>query len=1122
MSESMASPQESAGENKLFGKHKWRVKLFSADSRFGRAAENHQSTDDDIANFLHTTGARPEARPRSGPLAPHSDAGTGSGRSSATQEDQNHPIVDVYRRPKSRQNKGLHVRFESAPPAIIGVGGDETELPSRHVSKSFADSVGSRISPSREPSHYNTNDQRSHEYGRSTDPYNETSFRPLCLQRRPTGVDDEPLADDAHHAGHDRETVQSAFAGTRKLSPRRRDEEQNLDLDLQRKDILEVSYEPSSASEDPSFDQSCTWQTAETRSRGPTRHSDIPPPEALRANSLTPSELPEPLYVPQEASSSSYYVRPASRDLPKLPDPGRQGIGQDSEVVSHNPEDKLLSLRTVAQSLEDESLDDFDSRVRRFDDLFRLNASAHVDIMAVPFERWVRISAWWFLKGRGGLENAVRRKSSVPASANAVNDGGTSKQAYVHLAKAWWVLKDVTPNLPEIRRFGNATLSSMVGVIRSFGDQPLAELVEVHLDIFANMRALTMSMKRNGRLPPDDLQMQRLESQIFLETSTFPLGIAALIVNNVLGSSIRGKNCVTDPFFPILVGNTARHFSFGNMFVDVRLESRDDAKSGVIPCVVSILRERTDWAVKVAVASQDGQVNLVIQSGEHGGLLWHGMQWKIPQHTMQLGLAENISLRIKFSEKDFKTIWGICDYTQQMQKAYSAKRGEEVVYERELPIVQCSGSPSFPAEPIKDCRVRLFEKKVFVIEDSGQHRVHDGYRLMVITHPGTKTLNKVNYQLGKDMPILFSTHQSKGRDTLLVRVPSSLRLSLTFHEASDVELFRSILAGTSITEDDHCPASLQLQNYTISPVSGDQDTAYINASRCISDLRWQKLRVVNKGPPVHGHDSQSTVRSERLRIVADCDSGTFTDRINAGPGELQLNLSLENLNEIKLLRAAQQDMTWSFADGVLRDAELSSLCHMLHLIGTSPSVRTYHFRSLSDVHSFQAMLTGFHVLYDGLASTFSISRPRMVVPLSKRWEASTPRLQIIQQDKTVQLVAFFKNFSHGGCMNFVLKVTDCFDTFARSGVFFLRIVDAKFALPKGESDPARDFVCLDMPEYPGEHDDIIIGFDNEQGEHLKSLIGSSAKNLGLTELQTEIDLPVRCQRLSTKCLEWHL
>ena len=53
----------------------------------------------------------------------------------------------------------------------------------------------------------------------------------------------------------------------------------------------------------------------------------------------------------------------------------------------------------------------------------------------------------------------------------------------------------------------------------------------------------------------------------------------------------------------------------------------------------------------------------------------------------------------------------------------------------------------------------------------------------------------------------------------------------------------------------------------------------------------------------------------------------------------------------------------------------------------------------------------------------------------------------------------------------------------------MRIVDAKFALPKSESDPARDFVGLDMPEYPGEHDDIVIGFDNDQGKQSKRLFG---------------------------------
>jgi hypothetical protein len=50
----------------------------------------------------------------------------------------------------------------------------------------------------------------------------------------------------------------------------------------------------------------------------------------------------------------------------------------------------------------------------------------------------------------------------------------------------------------------------------------------------------------------------------------------------------------------------------------------------------------------------------------------------------------------------------------------------------------------------------------------------------------------------------------------------------------------------------------------------------------------------------------------------------------------------------------------------------------------------------------------------------------------------------------------------------------------------VRIVDAKFAMPKskaeGEAGVDHEFVCLDMPEYPAEHDDITIIFDTEDGE----------------------------------------
>lgn len=174
-------------------------------------------------------------------------------------------------------------------------------------------------------------------------------------------------------------------------------------------------------------------------------------------------------------------------------------------------------------------------------------------------------------------------------------------------------------------------------------------------------------------------------------------------------------------------------------------------------------------------------------------------------------------------------------------------------------------------------------------------------------------------------------------------------------------------------------------------------------------------------------------------------------------------------------------MTLCFADNTLSKEQYEALRQTLVGIGQSPCVKMFVFPSLKELHGFQALITGFSVLFDGLARTFAISRRRMVVPIHKRWEASVTRIQIVQKDRTIQLLAFFKDFSHGSCMNFALKSTDAFESFTRSGIAYLSIVDAKFALPKSGTELGHNYICLDMPEYPAEHDDITIGFENEQG-----------------------------------------
>ena len=140
----------------------------------------------------------------------------------------------------------------------------------------------------------------------------------------------------------------------------------------------------------------------------------------------------------------------------------------------------------------------------------------------------------------------------------------------------------------------------------------------------------------------------------------------------------------------------------------------------------------------------------------------------------------------------------------------------------------------------------------------------------------------------------------------------------------------------------------------------------------------------------------------------------------------------------------------------------------------------------------------------------------MVVPIYKKLEAGLARIQILQRDSVIQLVAVLEGLALGRCMSFALRGTDVFEIASSSssssssrgsGKHAIRFVDAKFALPRrataggpgagkdssrGEGDgEGRDgtvglaeaeFVCLDAPEYPAEHDDIFVGFDTEEGE----------------------------------------
>ena len=53
------------------------------------------------------------------------------------------------------------------------------------------------------------------------------------------------------------------------------------------------------------------------------------------------------------------------------------------------------------------------------------------------------------------------------------------------------------------------------------------------------MRALTMSMKRNGILPPHELEIQRLNLHVLLNLPGLAPEIVKIMINNAPGASVK-------------------------------------------------------------------------------------------------------------------------------------------------------------------------------------------------------------------------------------------------------------------------------------------------------------------------------------------------------------------------------------------------------------------------------------------------------------------------------------------------------------------------------------------------------------------------------------------------------
>ncbi|PVI05281.1 hypothetical protein DM02DRAFT_610880 [Periconia macrospinosa] len=747
---------------------------------------------------------------------------------------------------------------------------------------------------------------------------------------------------------------------------------------------------------------------------------------------------------------------------------------------------------------------DFATRIEHMRGVFELTAQLNGQINSHSPMEWIRVAIWWFLKGRSGMEIQIR---SRPKTAEPQPERLT--QPHVDLAKAWWILNEVLHEHPGLGRYAGEPTDMQARSAREAGDNSNADVYEARDAIIASMKLLLGSMQRNQSMPPTQALLQgQLHQDLWEKYPRFAPDVGSVLAGtagkSVLASGPQQLNAAVQ----IPISDTKADFTYFRMFVNVSV-STDDPNNDrqPLPAVVTVLRSREDFKVKIVICSQTELINLTVGANPDAGPTWRDVHWRSKGQGFSVQLRHGYILNVETAETDFRTLWNIVDHTNRVESTIRERADERLsskIYLREAAYKDPANPSAFPPDRVRPCKLYVFEKFDLSSEGTGKRKLHRGYRVVLVTHPMVRTVSFASHEFGtRQDPLNFSYGTEPDQaPSMAFRIREEMpdnkskfcNMHIVFNDPKERNHIFGLLTSMNIGTGEMIFAQVPLKSYSIE--SADVVEGFSQGwKEVLKRLQWVEAKTYNQDPEEAGLESAPTVMSESLRILCRHSAGVFSDRMNLDTGELLVRLPIDGSPELTLLRNPQQDMAVAVDFTRTEQDVPQALAEMLQTLMRTSTIRKLTFNSFNDLHAFQFAVTGFNVIFDGIASTFSISRRRMVVPIYKQWTASQIRIQIVEQDNIIQLLAFFENFSHADAMNFQLRVTDTYEKSDKGGKPSLRMVDCKFALPveerKGEGKMGKEegrltgwagtkrrFVCLDQIEYPGEHDDVLIGFDS--------------------------------------------
>lgn len=1075
----------------------WRDRLKEKASKLTKGKSHSALEEQNVADFLQsasTTSITSETRPN--PAPPRIDTGSlGFESVSVAPEDRFEPLgfpaAQTYSRKKRAKPRNIHVSFTHEAPFVFGEGGEEAELPSSQV-------VGSWTHDG------DNNEARPHSQDTDSGSVLEPppailqagpdSRRRSSLQRAPTGG--KPLA-VAWALKRQSMSFEEGLAKVNKDTwtdelPSRKPTLPDLNLQLTQQHSPSTHSSPSTPAQPIEAKPyvAISNHAADSEGRGPNISNGSDTRSEFRAfnPSMRRKEVPHIRQQSDGLAPGSLSADPSKAVYPE----GHKVIQSSYDNLLHHPkpQTEISSLASPGYDQygempgftgvanvtpETAAAEEFYSRMRHLRGIFRLTAERPRSIGSNDFGQWLRASLWWFTRGKTDLDVATRSQGS--------DRGGTgednlpiNKQCYVDMTKAWWILEEMVPGLVQAHVPTNEV------------DEELDHetLLSVLQRIKWDMSRYFLKLDDRGMLPPSELLVQGADPEIWIPYPSFPPGLYALTTHRDPRTLARQSPSNPATAFSMPLNDSEAMFVYGRFFGLARILGDPALTQATLPCIVSIVRDRNQMLAKFLLTTQDGQINLHIQSDKSLGPSWSSVKWNAKTYCMLVVLKGDIAVETQLRDADFRVLYGVHDYNHKLESERLPHGDEELLFGDHVAafhfLAPNEAKTGFPPVPVQDCKVRLFQKTTLVAKTAGSRRIFRNYRISVTSSPTSKTLSNTTRQLREHGPILYNNLRGEGGAPALALVleegdnPASL--IFTFESSVKRAAFHTILAATATSPDECFSEDIPMHSFAISEIASSSNPIPVPLPMP-QGIQWQRLKVINLGENL---GEASCVFSDRLRVCMSSNFGSIADRINVGIGEIRIGLDPDDTASIKLYRPAQNNLTISFLETSVRSKDVAQLSEALAAIAERPTYRIYKFLSLPVLHDFQGLATGHAVVYDGHATHFAITRRRMFVGMHKNVETDRARIQVLRQASKILLVAFFPRFVAGRCMCFELRGTDVYETMSVSGKFAIRFVEAKFSMPRPATDDAHDMVCLDDVGPPTEHDDLVFGFDTEDGK----------------------------------------